>query len=52
MPICTNQSSTNPVEFFTRGGGGGNDVIFNYVIIEMASLDNPGVRITAWSVNK
>ena len=34
------------------GGGGGNDVIFNYVIIEMASLDNPGVCITAWSVNK
>ena len=57
--FCTNQSGTNadwyksrvvqirvvqsPIEFF--GGTKHNDVIFNYVIIEMASLDNPSVCI-------
>ena len=46
---CTNQSSTKPDRVLHRGLQSCNDVIFNYVTIEMASSDNPGVRITGSS---
>ena len=46
MPLCcTNQSGKKPNQVLLWGIKR-NDVIFNYIIIEMASLDNPSVRIT------
>ena len=40
----------SPIEFFR--GKKCNDVILSYVIIEMASLDNPSVRITGVPISK
>ena len=46
MPLCcTNQSGTKPNQVLLQGTKH-DDVIFNYIIIEMASSDNPSVRIT------
>ena len=52
LVVVQTRAIQSPIEFFIRGTKC-NDVIFNYIIIEMASSDNLGVRcITGVPISK